>query len=73
VPIFISQSNTDKVVRPQVTQDYMGALCRNGGRVRFYPIVGESHAFTGRASASAAVAWMGDRFAGAPVPSDCTQ
>jgi acetyl esterase/lipase len=73
VPIFISQSNTDKVVRPQVTQDYMGALCRNGSRVRFYPVVGESHAFTGYRSASAAVAWMGDRFAGAPVPSDCTR
>jgi len=43
------------------------------GALRFYPVVGESHAFTGYRSASAAVAWMGDRFAGAPVPSDCTR
>ncbi len=73
VPVFISQSNTDAVVRPQVTQTYMDTLCRNGSRVRFYPINGESHAFSGRASAGAAVAWMADRFADVAPPSDCTR
>jgi alpha-beta hydrolase superfamily lysophospholipase len=73
VPVFIAQSNTDAVVRPQATQAYMGALCRNGSRGRFYPIDGESHAFSGRASAGAAVAWMADRFAGMPAPNDCTR
>jgi len=54
-----------------VTQDYMKRQCRAGGQVRMLVVPDADHGFIGRDSAAAAVAWMADRFAGSPAPSDC--
>jgi hypothetical protein len=43
----------------------------NGSRVRMLEMPDVNHGFAGRDSADAAVAWMADRFAGRPAPSDC--
>ncbi len=71
IPVFLAQGSTDGLVRPQVTQNYMQRLCRAGSRVRFMMMPNVSHGFAGRDSANAATAWMADRFAGSPAPSDC--
>ena len=50
----------------------MGRLCRAGSRVRMLSLPGVGHGSIARDSASRAVAWISDRFAGAAVPNDCS-
>jgi fermentation-respiration switch protein FrsA (DUF1100 family) len=71
LPLFIAQGEADDIVDPPVTKDYVAAVCAAGGRVRLLTLPGVGHGWIGRDSAAAAVAWMADRFAGRPVPSDC--
>jgi pimeloyl-ACP methyl ester carboxylesterase len=71
IPVFLSQGGDDKLVRPQVTKDYMEQLCRTGSSVRMVLLPHANHGFIGRDSASAAVDWMAGRFTGEPVLSDC--
>jgi acetyl esterase/lipase len=71
IPVFLAQGTADKLVIPSVTRNYAAALCKAGSRVTLDWIVGVGHAFSGRDSASAAVAWMADRFDGAAAPSTC--
>jgi acetyl esterase/lipase len=73
IPVFLAQGDADKLVRPEVTADYMRRLCRDGSSVRMVVLPGVGHGMLGRDSANAAVAWMADRFAGTPAPSDCGQ
>jgi pimeloyl-ACP methyl ester carboxylesterase len=70
-PVFIAQGTADRIVLPTVTRDYVAELCRAGSDVTFVEMPGVGHAFAGRDSAAAAVAWMQDRFAGRPAPDDC--
>jgi acetyl esterase/lipase len=71
IPLFLAQGTTDDIVRPEVTRGYMQLQCKAGGKVtmKWLPAVG--HGFAAADSADAAVAWMMDRFAGEPAPSDC--
>ena len=71
LPVFLAQGTADKLVRPQVTWSYKAQLCDAGSRVRMLALPGVSHGFAGAKSADAAVAWIADRFAGKPAPSDC--
>ena len=71
IPVFLAQGTTDGLVRPQVTASYMQRLCRAGSRVQMLVMPNVSHGFAGRDSASAAVSWMADRFAGRAPPNDC--
>jgi acetyl esterase/lipase len=71
IPVFLSQGGDDQLVRPQVTKDYMEHLCNVGSSVRMVLLPQANHGFIGRDSASAAVDWIADRFAGARAPSDC--
>jgi alpha-beta hydrolase superfamily lysophospholipase len=71
VPIFLAQGSNDRLVRPQVTLDYMKRLCTNGSKVRMLMMDGVSHGMAGHDSADAATAWIAERFAGRPAPSDC--
>ncbi len=71
IPVFIAQGDADTLVRPQVTRDYMGRLCRAGSRVRLVMIPGVGHGSAGRDAAGPAVEWMAGRLAGTPAPSDC--
>jgi acetyl esterase/lipase len=71
LPVFLAQGTADKLVRPQVTWNYKAQLCDAGSRVRMLALPGVSHGFAGAKSADAAVAWIADRFAGKPAPSDC--
>jgi alpha-beta hydrolase superfamily lysophospholipase len=71
IPVFLAQGTADHLVLPSVTRQYASMLCRAGSRVALDWLTGVSHGFSGRDSASAAVAWLADRFAGAPVPTSC--
>ena len=71
VPMFFAQNPKDDLVAPAVTRTHAKALCRSGARLRYVSIVGEGHATSGRDSAVETLGWIGDRFAGRPVPSDC--
>jgi acetyl esterase/lipase len=71
IPVFLAQGSTDGLVRPAVTRAYMQRLCRAGSRVRMLVMPNVNHGFAGRDSASAAVGWMADRFAGRAAPNDC--
>jgi acetyl esterase/lipase len=71
IPLFLAQGGADQLVRPAVTEGYMQRQCRAAGKVRMLTLPAANHGFIARDAASAAVDWMSDRFAGAPVPSDC--
>jgi acetyl esterase/lipase len=71
VPVFLSQGEDDKLVRPNVTRDYLRQLCDAGSSVQLVMVRGVGHGFIARDSASRAVAWMSARFAGTRAPSDC--
>jgi alpha-beta hydrolase superfamily lysophospholipase len=71
VPLFLAQGTADTVVRPQVTNRFMKIVCGQGTPVRFMRVADASHGSIARASATAAVAWMVDRFADRPAPNDC--
>jgi pimeloyl-ACP methyl ester carboxylesterase len=71
IPVFLAQGTADHLVIPSVTRQYASILCRSGSRVTLDWLPGVSHGFAGRDSASAAVAWMADRFNDAPAPSNC--
>jgi Secretory lipase len=71
IPLFLAQGTGDDIVRPEVTRAYMERQCKAGGKVSMMWMPGVSHGLIGHDSADAAVAWMMDRFAGRPAPSDC--
>jgi acetyl esterase/lipase len=71
VPLFLAQGTDDTLVLPTITQGYMQELGEAGSAVQWHPVEGVGHLFVARDSASAAVAWMGARFAGTPAPNDC--
>jgi pimeloyl-ACP methyl ester carboxylesterase len=71
MPLFLAQGTADEIVRPDVTRAYMQRQCKAGGKVSMMWVPGVGHGFVARDSADNAVAWMMDRFAGKPAPSDC--
>jgi alpha-beta hydrolase superfamily lysophospholipase len=71
IPVFLAQGSGDHLVRPQVTLEYAKRLCENGSKVQMLVMPNVSHGMAGHDSADAAVAWIADRFAGRPAPSDC--
>lgn len=73
IPVFLAQGTTDNLVIPSVTRSYAALLCRAGSPVVIDWLPGIGHAFAGRDSADAAVAWMADRFNGKRAPSSCGQ
>jgi acetyl esterase/lipase len=72
-PVFVAQGSADKVVDPPVTTEFATKLCRQGASVRFFEVPDATHKIIAGVSASAAVAWMADRFAGAPPPTNCVK
>jgi acetyl esterase/lipase len=72
-PVFLAQGTADDTVRPSVTESYRDRLCAAGSAVRLILMGGVTHTFIAHDSAGAAIAWMGDRFAGRPAPSDCAR
>jgi acetyl esterase/lipase len=70
-PVFLVQGTADKVVRPQVTEQFKEILCKRGTPVRFVSVPGADHGGSATRGANAAVDWIAGRFEGEPPPSDC--
>jgi acetyl esterase/lipase len=70
-PVFIAQGTADTTVRPRITKQYAESLCRQGTRVSYNVLPGTTHIFAAKNSARATLAWIDDRFRGAPAPSSC--
>jgi acetyl esterase/lipase len=70
-PLYVAQGSEDRIVRPSVTADFVGGLCRDGVRVQYEIFPGVDHMRSGRVSATAAIQWMRDRFDGVGAPSTC--
>lgn len=71
VPVFLAQGAADKIVVPLVTELYSDELCSHRRAVRFVMIPGADHPAMSRAATKPATAWIADRFAGAPAPTNC--
>lgn len=71
VPAFIAQGSADTLVLPQVTADYVRALCGRDRAVSFLTVPGVDHGLIAEKSASQAVNWMEGRFKGDRAPGNC--
>ena len=71
IPVFIAQGETDALVLPRVTGDYVHRLCANGSAVVLDSVPDTGHGFVAFKASDAAVAWIADRFAGLRAPSNC--
>jgi acetyl esterase/lipase len=71
VPVLFAQTQGDPLVAPAVTRTFARRMCANRVRVRWIDLPGKDHATTAAQSAAATIAWIDDRFAGRPGPSDC--
>jgi acetyl esterase/lipase len=71
IPVFLAQGSRDGIVLPRITRDYMRRLCAAGSAVTLDVMPDVAHGFIAAKSAKVAVAWIADRFAGLPAPSDC--
>jgi acetyl esterase/lipase len=71
IPVFVAQGTQDQIVRPEITRAYIAKLCKAGVAVEADWVEGVGHGFVALKSAAATIAWIADRFAGAPAPSDC--
>ncbi len=54
-----------------MTAQYVKNLCAAGSKVVTDILPGIGHLRAAQQSAPAAIAWIADRFAGAPAPSNC--
>ncbi len=70
-PVFIAQGSDDEIVDPPVTTNFAIKLCNQGVNVRYFSVPGGTHDTIAPASATAAVAWIADRFADKLAPTDC--
>lgn len=72
IPVFLAQGAADQIIRPEVTRDYMGKLCKAGSKVRMLIMPNIGHGRAAQASTMQAVNWMTDRFADEEPPDDCS-
>ena len=70
-PVYISQGLADTIVDPPVTVAFVAKLCKQGAPVYFETYNNVTHTRIAHASSKAAIAWIGDRFAGKPAPTNC--
>lgn len=70
-PVFLAQGTADTTVHPPVTLQAAKALCAKGTPVELDWLPGVNHNLAAVKSASAAVAWMGDRLQGKRAPNQC--
>jgi acetyl esterase/lipase len=70
-PVFIAQGSADTTVRPEITKQFGEVLCKQGTRVEYVVLPGVTHTFAAKDSVGQALAWITERFRGAPAPSVC--
>jgi pimeloyl-ACP methyl ester carboxylesterase len=71
VPFYIAQGTADTTVDPPVTYKFIRHMCAEGNVVRLEKFPGKTHTKLPKAAHRSAMEWIGDRFAGRPVPDTC--
>ncbi len=70
-PLFVSQGLRDDLVVPSVTLAFVDSVCRRRSPVRYLQLPNADHVGAATEGAAPAAAWIADRFAGVPAPTDC--
>lgn len=70
-PQLVIQGNADPLIVATVTRNYVARACKAGVRVRFAEFASKDHATIAIATATDAIGWMAERFAGQSAPSTC--
>ncbi len=70
-PTFVAQGLEDAFIPAAATRDVAARLCRAGAPLLYRTYAGESHVGVLSRSKDDAAAWVADRFAGRPAPSNC--
>jgi pimeloyl-ACP methyl ester carboxylesterase len=71
VPIFVAQGETDTLVRPQTTEQYVVKLCSQRAHVRFKLIPDTGHGLVALKAFNDVNSWFRDLVAGHPVATTC--
>jgi pimeloyl-ACP methyl ester carboxylesterase len=71
VPLLVAQNPKDTIVAPAVTRHFARDACAAKKQVRWIDISGEGHGTSAKDTAAVTLDWIGDRFAGRPVPNNC--
>ena len=70
-PMLVMVGSDDEVMPPRWIRTSVARSCQLGGQILFRELPGVGHGGVG--PDEEAVAWMNDRFAGAPAPSNCAE
>lgn len=71
VPVYVMQGLNDQMVAANGTMQMVAVLCARGMNVSYATYAGTDHFGVMAKSQTLAEAWVGDLFAGRPVPSRC--
>jgi len=71
VPMFVAQGDKDDTVLQPFTDTFVKRECTHGSTVVYRVYPGTDHYTVRDASRSDMIAWMADRVAGRPAPSNC--
>jgi pimeloyl-ACP methyl ester carboxylesterase len=71
VPALIIQGDSDDIVRPQVTTQFVRSSCRAGAKIEYVVLAGKGHGGAMDAGYRRAVSWLAARLAGQPARSNC--
>lgn len=72
-PLMVAESLNDKVVLPNTTALYMKQACRAGSNLTSLWLADVGHIQLANVIAPQVISWIGDRFAGQPATSTCSQ
>lgn len=72
VPMLITQGETDPIIAPNVTAQFVDELCVNGETVDYRVLPGVAHLEAGHEAAPDVAEWITDRFANKPAPNTCS-
>lgn len=70
-PVYLYHSRFDELIPYAGVQALAKNYCAHDGKVQFYTDFLSEHVVLAATGAPAAVAYLGDRFAGRPAPSNC--
>jgi pimeloyl-ACP methyl ester carboxylesterase len=70
-PLFVIQGDKDVLVPKPITDQYVQRACAVGDHVLYRVYPGQDHVGARDVSVRDVVAWMADRVAGTPAPSNC--
>ena len=71
VPALVIQGDSDDLVRPAVTTQFVQRTCHNGVPVDYVVLLGKGHGSAIDAGTKQAVNWLAARLRGAPAKSNC--